>query len=481
MKKKAEERSIMLKTKIICTIGPASDSVPVLKEMIQAGMTVARLNMAHGELDEHVQRMKNVRQAASELGTFVPIMMDIKGPEVRIGKLKEDSCELKTGEELILTTEEILGDAKRIGVNYPDLTRDVKAGDRILIDDGLIDLTVIAVEGTEIRCRIVSGGKLKPRKGVNLPGIHTSLPGVTERDVKHIEFGIQNQVEIIAASFVRKGEDILEIRRILESHHAGHVQIISKIENQEGMENLDAIIEASDGIMVARGDLGVEVPIETVPMLQKEMIDKCNLAGKPVVVATHMLESMQVNPRPTRAEVSDVFNAVIQGADVVMLSGESAAGKYPVPSVQTMASIAKQAESIIDYMEQFNKKRAGQLTNITEVISQSAVSASLELSASAIIIATESGFTARMISKYRPQAPIIAVTQHKEVLPKICLLSGVIPVLGGKMTTTDEMFETATRNAIETGYICPGDTVVLSAGVPIGQTGNTNLIKVQQV
>ncbi|MFB5269582.1 pyruvate kinase [Paenibacillus enshidis] len=471
----------MLKTKIICTIGPASDSVPVLKEMIQAGMTVARLNMAHGELDEHVQRMKNVRQAASELGTYVPIMMDIKGPEVRIGKLKEESCELKTGEELVLTTEEILGDAKRIGVNYPDLTRDVKAGDRILIDDGLIDLTVLAVEGTEIRCRIVSGGKLKPRKGVNLPGIHTSLPGVTERDVKHIEFGIQNQVEIIAASFVRKGEDILEIRRILKSHNAGHVQIISKIENQEGMENLDAIIKASDGIMVARGDLGVEVPIETVPMLQKEMIDKCNLAGKPVVVATHMLESMQVNPRPTRAEVSDVFNAVTQGADVVMLSGESAAGKYPVPSVQTMASIAKQAESIIDYMEQFNKKRAGQLTNITEVISQSAVSASLELSASAIIIATESGFTARMISKYRPQAPIIAVTQHQEVLPKICLLSGVIPVLGGKMTTTDEMFETATRNAIETGYICPGDTVVLSAGVPIGQTGNTNLIKVQQV
>ncbi|MFM9278077.1 pyruvate kinase [Paenibacillus jiagnxiensis] len=471
----------MLKTKIICTIGPASDSVPVLKEMIQAGMTVARLNMAHGELDEHVQRMKNVRQAASELGTFVPIMMDIKGPEVRIGKLKEESCELKTGEELVLTTEEILGDAKRIGVNYPDLTRDVKAGDRILIDDGLIDLTVITVEGTEIRCRIVSGGKLKPRKGVNLPGIHTSLPGVTERDVKHIEFGIQNQVEIIAASFVRKGEDILEIRRILESHHAGNVQIISKIENQEGMENLDAIIEASDGIMVARGDLGVEVPIETVPMLQKEMIDKCNLAGKPVVVATHMLESMQVNPRPTRAEVSDVFNAVVQGADVVMLSGESAAGKYPVSSVQTMASIAKQAESIIDYMEQFNKKRARQLTNITEVISQSSVSASLELSASAIIIATESGFTARMISKYRPQAPIIAVTQHQEVLPKICLLSGVIPVLGGKMTTTDEMFETATRNAIETGYICPGDTVVLSAGVPIGQTGNTNLIKVQQV
>lgn len=471
----------MQKTKIICTIGPASDTVPVLKEMIQAGMTVARLNMAHGELDEHVKRMESVRQAAAELNTFVPIMMDIKGPEVRIGKLKEASCELKTGNEVTLTTEEILGDSARISVNYPDLTKDVKAGDRILIDDGLVDLTVKSVEGTEICCNIVSGASLKPRKGVNLPGIATSLPGVTERDVMHIQFGIENKVEIIAASFVRKAEDIREIRAILEKHNAGHVQIISKIENEEGMMNLDAIIEASDGIMVARGDLGVEVPIEEVPMMQKEMIDKCNLVGKPVIVATHMLESMQVNPRPTRAEVSDVFNAVVQGADVVMLSGESAAGKYPIPSVKTMASIARKAESIIDYREQFDKKRAQQATDITQIISQSTVSASLELNAKAIITSTESGFTARMVSKYRPEAPIIAVTQHEEVLAKICLLSGVIPVKGDKVATTDEMFESSTRNAIKTGHIQQGDTIVLSAGVPIGQTGNTNLIKVLKV
>lgn len=346
----------MLKTKIICTMGPACDSVSTIKEMIQAGMTVGRLNMAHGELEDHVMRMNNIRQAARELNTYVPIMMDIKGPEVRIGKLKEASCELIIGEELILTTEDVLGDATRLPVNYAELPLVVKTGDRILIDDGLVDLNVISVDGNDIRCLIISGGTLKPRKGVNLPGIKTTLPGVTERDVVHINFGIQNNVEIIAASFVRKAEDILEIRNILEEANASHVQIISKIENEEGMLNLDAIIEASDGIMVARGDLGVEVPIEDVPMMQREMINKCNLVGKPVIVATHMLESMQVNPRPTRAEVSDVANAVIQGADVVMLSGETAAGKYPIASVQTMAAIAKRAESMIDYKEQFDKK-----------------------------------------------------------------------------------------------------------------------------
>ncbi|CAM4490575.1 pyruvate kinase [Paenibacillus endophyticus] len=471
----------MLKTKIICTMGPACDSVSTIKEMIQAGMTVGRLNMAHGELEDHVMRMNNIRQAARELNTFVPIMMDIKGPEVRIGKLKEASCELVIGEELALTTEDVLGDATRLPVNYSELPLVVKAGDRILIDDGLVDLTVLSVEGTEIRCRIVSGGTLKPRKGVNLPGIKTTLPGVTERDVVHIHFGIKHNVEIIAASFVRKAEDILEIRNILEEANASHVQIISKIENEEGMLNLDAIIEASDGIMVARGDLGVEVPIEDVPMMQREMINKCNLVGKPVIVATHMLESMQVNPRPTRAEVSDVANAVIQGADVVMLSGETAAGKYPIPSVRTMASIAKKAESMIDYKEQFDKRRAQQSTNITEVISQGVVSSSLELNARAILTSTESGFTARMVSKYRPSAPIIAITQHDHVLPKICLLSGVIPVKGDPVTTTDEMFESATRNAKLTGLIDTGDIIVLSAGVPIGQAGATNLIKVTQV
>ncbi|MFD3260767.1 pyruvate kinase [Paenibacillus lentus] len=471
----------MLRTKIICTLGPACDTIETLKEMIQAGMTVARLNMAHGDPEEHAGRIQRLREAAKALNAYIPVMMDIKGPEVRIGKLKEASCTLTAGEELILTTEEMEGDSRRISVNYAEMPSVVRKNDRILIDDGLIELSVINVEGNEIRCLIKSGGLLKPRKGVNLPGIHTTLPGVTERDIRHIGFGLEQQIEMIAVSFVRKGDDIREVRRILEERGAGHVQIISKIENEEGVAELDDIIEASDGIMVARGDLGVEVPVENVPAMQKEMIDKCNLAGKPVIVATHMLESMQVNPRPTRAEVSDVYNAVIQGADVVMLSGESAAGKYPVQSVQTMARVAQQAEITIDYREQFNRKRAQHATNITEVISQGAVSASLELDAKAIITSTESGFTARMVSKYRPKAPILAITYDRHVLPAVCLLSGVFPFLGEHVATVDEMVETAIQRALKTGYVNPGDTIVLSAGLPLGQAGTTNLLQIQQV
>lgn len=472
----------MLRTKIICTLGPACESPDTIKEMIRAGMTVGRLNMAHGEPEEHIRRIQVVRQAAKEMGTFIPIMMDIKGPEVRIGKLKEASCQLLAGEELILTTEMLDGDCNRVSVNYPELPQVVQENDRILIDDGLIELKVIAVEGTsEIRCRIVSGGTLKPRKGVNLPGIRTTLPGVTERDIRHIAFGVENEIEMIAVSFVHKGDDIRQVRRILEDSGAGHVQIISKIENEEGVQELDDIIKASDGIMVARGDLGVEVPVEQVPMMQKEMIDKCNLAGKPVIVATHMLESMQLNPRPTRAEVSDVFNAVIQGADVVMLSGESAAGKYPVQSVQTMAKVAQQAEETIDYREQFIRRRSQHTANITEVVSQSAVSASLELDAKAIITSTESGFTARMVSKYRPKAPILAVTHDPNVLTKVCLLSGVFPFQGPHVSTTDEMYRSAIETAIRTGYVSQGDTVVLSAGLPLGKPGTTNLLQIQQV
>ncbi|KAA9007424.1 pyruvate kinase [Paenibacillus spiritus] len=471
----------MMRTKIICTIGPASESVGTLKDMIAAGMTVARLNMAHGELEEHSARIRNVRQAAAEMGTFIPIMMDIKGPEVRIGKLKTDYVVLKPGDSLTLTTEELLGDETRISVNYPDMPSVVKPGDRILIDDGLIDLTVTDVQGGDMVCRIVSGGTLKPRKGVNLPGIHTTLPGVTERDIRHIQFGLGEKIEMIAASFVRQGDDIREIRSILERSGAGHVQIISKIENHEGMTNLDDIIEASDGIMAARGDLGVEVPVEKVPRLQKEMIDKCNRAGKPVIVATHMLESMQMNPRPTRSEVSDVANAVLQGADVVMLSGESAAGKYPVQSVRTMAAAAAEAETMISYKERFIASFDWKESNTTEVISRSAVSSSLMLGAKAIIAATESGYTARMISKHRPEAPIIAVTPNRETLAKICLCSGVVPVLGNPVSSTDEMFESSVASAVRTGTVAEGDTVVLCAGVPIWKAGTTNLIKIEQV
>lgn len=322
---------------------------------------------------------------------------------------------------------------------------------------------------------------LKPRKGVNLPGVTITLPGITERDVHHILFGLENRIDIIAVSFVRKAEDILEVRTILKENKAEHIQIISKIENEEGVSNLDEIIEVSDGIMVARGDLGVEIPVEEVPLVQKKIVERCNAAGKPVIVATHMLDSMQVNPRPTRAEVSDVSTAVLQGADVLMLSGETAAGKYPIESVRTMATVAVKAESVMDYTEQFTKRKAYQTRNITEVISQAAVSSSFELNVKAIITPTESGYTARMVSKYRPKAPIIAITQHPDVLLKLCLLWGVIPVLGDNVITTDDMFASAVNNSWRAGLVSQGDYVIISAGVPMGKAGTTNLIKVQQV
>lgn len=474
----------MRKTKILCTLGPSCDSVATLVEMIQSGMTLVRLNMAHGELDDHISRINNVRQAASTLHTTIPILLDIKGPEIRIGKLKEPFVELRKDDEIILTTTQIMGDQNRISVTYEDMPSVLHPNSRILIDDGLIEVCVMSVEDQDIRCKVVNGGILKPRKGVNLPGVKTTLPGITERDVQHILFGLKNEIDFIAVSFVRKSEDILEVKRILLEHDASHVQVISKIENEEGISNLDEIIDVSDGIMVARGDLGVEIPVEDVPLIQQKIIEKCNEAGKPVIVATHMLDSMQVNPRPTRAEVSDVTTAVLQGADVLMLSGETAAGKHPIESVATMATISEKAESIIDYSEQFFQKKSRQVKpclNVTEIISQSVVGASLDLNARSIITPTESGFTARMVSKYRPKSPIIAVTHNRKTFHRLCLLWGVIPVLGECVTTTDEMFDSAIRNSRNTGLLSTGDYVVITAGVPIGRSGTTNLIKIQQM
>lgn len=471
----------MRKTKILCTMGPSCDSPQVLREMINYGMNLARLNMAHGELAEHKERIHRIREIAEELNIFIPILMDIKGPEIRIGKLKEDSIELSKNDVIILTTEDILGDAHKIPVNYIDMPNIMKPDSRILLDDGLIELSVTQVQGTDIYCKVINGGKLKPRKGVNLPGIKTTLPGITARDINHINFGLENGIDIIAVSFVRKAADIEEVRRILKQNNAGHIQIISKIENEEGVANLDEIIEASDGIMVARGDLGVEIQVEEVPLVQREIIEKCNNVGKPVIVATHMLDSMQVNPRPTRAEVSDVFTAVLQGVDVLMLSGETAAGKYASDSVRTMGMIADKAESKINYTEKFIQRKMKHTADVTEIISQAAVSSSLELNTKAIIAQTERGFTARMISKYRPKAPIIAVTQHANVLAKLCLMWGVLPVLGNEVRSTDDMFASAIDNSLTTGMINHGDFVVISAGVPVGKTGTTNLIKIHQI
>jgi len=471
----------MRKTKIVCTIGPSSESLENTKKLITAGMNVARLNFSHGDFEEHGRRIRTIREACKDLNKTVAILLDTKGPEIRLGKLKEEPIELEQGEYITLTTEEILGDKDRIPVTYANLPNDISVGSSILIDDGLIGLTVLAINGTEIKCQIINSGPIKSKKGVNVPGAAISMPGLTEKDIGDIKFGIENGIDFIAASFVRRASDVLEIRELLERHDARHVQIISKIENQQGVDNLDEILEVSDGLMVARGDLGVEIPAEEVPLVQKQMIEKCNRAGKPVITATQMLDSMQRNPRPTRAEASDVANAIFDGTDAIMLSGETAAGKYPMESVQTMARIAERTEAALPYRELFVKQARAAQTSVTEAISQAVANSALDLDAKAIVTSTESGYTARMVSKYRPKAPIVAVTPVEQVQRRLQLVWGVQPVSGVPATTTDEMFDIAVDGAIRSGIVRLGDTIVITAGVPVGRSGTTNLIKIHNV
>ncbi len=471
---------MLRKAKIVCTIGPASESVETLKKLIHAGMNVARLNFSHGSHEEHAARIANIRQAAEETGKQVAILLDTKGPEIRTGMLAVDAVELQEGGTIVLTTEEVPGTAERVSITYADLPRDVKKGDTILIDDGLIGLTVEAVEGHEIVCRIKNGGTLKSKKGVNVPGVKINLPGITEKDAQDIEFGIRQGVDFIAASFVRKASDILEIREILERHGV-RIDIIAKIENQEGVDNVDEILAVSDGLMVARGDLGVEIPAEEVPLVQKKLIKKCNELGKPVITATQMLDSMQRNPRPTRAEASDVANAIFDGTDAIMLSGETAAGKYPVESVETMNRIALRTEQELNYREILYNQALQKQVTITDAISQAVANAALDLDAAAVITATESGHTARMVSKYRPKAPIVAVTPHADVVRRLALVNGVYPVLGPMANTTDEMLEMSVQQALEAGYVRHGDLVVITAGVPVREVGTTNLMKIHVI
>jgi pyruvate kinase len=471
----------MRKTKIVCTIGPASESKENLKKLILAGMNVARLNFSHGDFVEHGERIKNIKEVREELGKTVAILLDTKGPEIRLGKLQEEPIELVQGDKLVLTTEEILGDRDRMPVSYKQLPQDVRIGSTILIDDGLIGLTVESIDGSEIHCRIINGGPMKSRKGVNVPGVRINLPGITEKDTADIRFGIEQGVDFIAASFVRKASDVLEIRAILDEVQAHQIHIIAKIENQEGVQNLAEILEVSDGLMVARGDLGVEIPAEEVPLVQKRMIEMCNRVGKPVITATQMLDSMQRMPRPTRAEASDVANAIFDGTDATMLSGETAAGKYPVESVLTMARIAERAESALAHREIFLRQANAQQTSVTEAISQAVANSALDLNAKAIITPTETGYTARMVSKYRPKAPIIAVTQDEAVMRRLNLVFGVFPIKGKDAANTDELFDHSIAAAQASGLVTVGDLVVITAGIPVGRSGSTNLIKVHQI
>ncbi|WP_079510023.1 pyruvate kinase [Mesobacillus jeotgali] len=473
----------MRKTKIVCTIGPASESVEKLTQLIESGMNVSRLNFSHGNHEEHAARIKNIREAAEKTGKKVGILLDTKGPEIRTNDMENGAIELVTGQECIVSMKEVLGTAEKFSVTYDQLIDDVHPGAKILLDDGLIGLEVISIdkENNEIKTKVLNTGTLKNKKGVNVPGVSVNLPGITEKDAKDILFGIEQGVDFIAASFVRRATDVLEIRQLLEENNGSHIQIIPKIENQEGVDNINEILEVSDGLMVARGDLGVEIPAEEVPLVQKDLIKKCNTLGKPVITATQMLDSMQRNPRPTRAEASDVANAIFDGTDAIMLSGETAAGHYPVEAVQTMHNIASRAEQALNHKELLSFRSKETDHNITDAIGQSVAHTALNLEVNAIITPTESGHTARMISKYRPKAPIIAVTSNDHVVRRLALVWGVYPQLGEKAETTDEMLASAVEESVNSGHVSHGDLVVITAGVPVGEAGTTNLMKIHVV
>ncbi|OLO40270.1 pyruvate kinase [Alkalihalophilus pseudofirmus] len=471
----------MRKTKIVCTIGPASETVEKLIALIEAGMNVARLNFSHGDFEEHGARIKNIREAAERTGKNVAILLDTKGPEVRTQTVEGGAVELKQGQELILAMEEVVGNAAKISVTYPGLIHDVHPGSKILLDDGLIGLEVIEIGTNEIKTKVLNTGVLKNKKGVNVPNVSVNLPAITDKDAEDIKFGVEQGVDFIAASFVRRASDVLEIKDLLEKYKASDIHIIPKIENREGVDNIDEILQVADGLMVARGDLGVEIPAEEVPLVQKELIKKCNAIAKPVITATQMLDSMQRNPRPTRAEASDVANAIFDGTDAIMLSGETAAGEYPVESVQTMHNIASRTEEALNYKEMLSKRIKDTRITITSAISQSVSHTAYNLNASAILTATESGYTARVTAKYRPKSPVIAVTSSEKVLRRLSLVWGVIPRLGRVASTTDEMLDITVQAAMDSGYINHGDLVVITAGVPVGETGTTNLLKVHVI
>ncbi|GAX89472.1 pyruvate kinase [Effusibacillus lacus] len=471
----------MRRTKIVCTIGPASESVEVLTQLIENGMNVARLNFSHGTYEEHAARIRNIREASRIVGKMVAILLDIKGPKIRTGMIENDQTELKTGAMITLTAEDVLGTAERVSISYKGLPEDVKPGSRLLIDDGLIGLVVEKVEGADILCRVVNGGILKNRKGINAPGVKLRIPSVTEKDIADIKFGVDQGVDMIAASFVRKAGDVLDVRRVLEEKNAD-LDIIAKIEAEEALDQLDEILKVADGLMVARGDLGVEIATEEVPLWQKVMIEKANRAGKPVITATQMLDSMERNPRPTRAEASDVANAIFDGTDAIMLSGETAAGKYPVQAVETMARIAERAERALREDHIPAKKRGWEGTHtVTDALSQAVATIAKDLEAKAIVTPTQSGHTARMVSKHRPEAVIIAVTPREDVARRLLLSHGVYPVVVKETGTTDEMLEVAVEGALKSGMVKHGDLVVITAGVPVGTPGTTNLLKVHTI
>lgn len=472
----------MRKTKIVCTIGPSTDNDSVMRELMLAGMNVARFNFSHGDYEMHKRRFEQVERLRNELGLPVATMMDTKGPEIRLGRFVDDKpVEIKDGEIYTLTTRDVLCDDKTGSISFKKLPQDISIGTKILINDGVIELKAESVTSTDITCRIIHGGKLSNNKGINVPGIKLSMPYLSDADMNDLEFGAKMGYDFIAASFVRTSADINYLRKFTQSLGWFNVRIIAKIENLDGVENIAEILEASDGIMVARGDMGVEIPFEQIPAIQKEIIKDGYNAGKQVITATQMLESMISNPRPTRAEITDVANAIYDGTSAIMLSGETAAGAYPIDAVKTMALIAETTEKNIDYKKRFAMRKGADNSNIANAIAHATVTTAHDLNVKAIITVTKTGSTARLISKYRPDAPIISCTTNETVCRQMNMSWGVSPLIIDEKTNSDELFMTAVEAAKNSGYVKNGDLVVITAGVPLGVSGTTNLMKVDIV
>ncbi len=471
----------MRKTKIICTLGPAVDQEDMIRTLIRSGMDAARFNFSHGDHGEQLARLNMLKAVRDAMGRPVATILDTKGPEIRIKSFDTKTITLESGDSFTLTTEDVTGDRSQVSVTYPDLHKELSPGQEILIDDGLVAIRVDRIDGKRIACTVENGGTLSANKSINIPGVHIHLPALTEKDVADIRFGVENDFDYIAASFVRRAADVEAVRQILHQFGGDGIRIIAKIENQEGVDNVNEILDAADGIMVARGDLGVEIPAAKVPILQKQMIRKGLQAGKPVITATQMLDSMMRNPRPTRAEVSDVANAVFDGTSCVMLSGETAGGKYPIEALTAMAGIVEEAESSISYWRQFQKQRVLPASNINDAITHTCCLTAKDLDAKAILAATNSGRTARMICRFRPACPVAALTMNEKVRRQLSICWGVIPFLTGEVNSTDRIFSLSAEVALKEGLVENGDTVVITAGVPLGKSGSTNLIKAQVI
>lgn len=471
----------MRRTKIVCTLGPATDDENVLREMMKSGMDVARVNFSHGNSTDQLERIEAFKRIRDELGMHIALLLDTKGPEIRIKCFKKKEIELKEGQKFTLTTNDIEGDESIVSVTYADLPKDIKKGDRLLIDDGLIALEAERITKSDIICTVKNGGKLSNYKSINIPGVMISMPYISEKDKTDVLFGIEQDFDFIAASFVRTAYDVIEMRKLLNENGGKSIQIIAKIENGSGVEHIQDILRVSDGIMVARGDMGAEIDLAQLPIIQKELIHQCYKAGKKVITATQMLDSMIRNPRPTRAETTDVANAIYDGTSAIMLSGETAVGKYPVESVRTMSKIAERAEAAIDYEKEFDAEAIDFEKNVTNAISHATCTTAHDLGATAIVTVTRMGHTARMVSKYRPQCPIIAPCFNRKVCRQMSLSWGVFPVYTQEKQTTDEVFDQAVDCALQTGLVKNGDVVIITGGMPVGVSGTTNMLKVHLV